>query len=34
MSPRTWQAKSGYHAWTFQEAFDAFTAARAELLAA
>lgn len=34
MSPRTWQARSGYHDWTFREAFEAFTAQRAKLLAA
>ncbi|HET6379636.1 MAG TPA: DinB family protein [candidate division Zixibacteria bacterium] len=33
MSPRTWQARSGYHDWTFREAFEAFTAQRAKLLA-
>lgn len=32
MSPRTWQRKSGYHDWSFPEAFVAFGRQRAELL--
>jgi hypothetical protein len=31
-SPRTWQTKSGYHAWSFGPAFEAFSKQRAELL--
>jgi hypothetical protein len=32
MSPRTWQAKSGYHDWQFAPAVDAFVVQRRELL--
>src|SRR5262245_53200348 len=32
VSPRTWQAKSGYHDWQFRPALDAFKQGRAELL--
>ena len=32
-SPRTWQAKSGYHDWPFGPSFEAFTTGRDELLA-
>ena len=32
MSPRTWQRRSGYHDWSFPEAFAAFRQQRAELL--
>jgi hypothetical protein len=32
MSPRTWQRRSGYHDWSFPEAFAAFRKERAELL--
>jgi hypothetical protein len=32
-SPRTWQRKSGYHAWSFHDAFQAFATGRRELLA-
>ena len=32
-SPRTWQAKSGYHDWQFGPSFEAFSKGRGELLA-
>jgi hypothetical protein len=32
MSPRTWQRKSGYHAWDFRDAFAAFAEGREALL--
>jgi hypothetical protein len=32
MSPRTWQRKSGYHEWTFEPSFAAFSDGRNQLL--